>query len=179
MSAGVCYWITFCLATLSLAASWWPCRHGQLPMKENASLFPAPSVALILVLILILGTVCAVKFTAFYQAHWTGPYPGSIRYGDERELSRYHTVLVLLCLALAANMGWRLAKKRMARPRSCATAGIGAAIAALTAFLLTLPRSGDEGVLLWVFLVPLLFASVVVLLLFSIATMLIGNRSRR
>lgn len=177
MWIGICYATAFVLAAVSLLAS---CSCAvpsrSVCLRKNARLLPGPSVTIAVSLLLVAGIVWAVGFGAFYRSHWTGPFPGSIRYGAEDELLGYHLRLLVLCFATAGNMAVRLVIRRMSRARICATAGVGTALAAGVAFRLTVPRGGDDGVIVWALLGPLLFLALAVLVATSVITALVGER---
>lgn len=165
MWPGIIYGIAIALAVFSIFAPHVRRRSRRnVPVPGPATVSWVPIIAAAIVL--VLGAGLAVRFGIFYQVHWTGPNPGSIRYGAEDKLFGYHFLLSLLCLAVAAHLIWMMCKKRVSG--LCGLAGIGVAVAAAKAFLLTVPRGGDEGVIVWVFLGTFLLVSVVVLFICSI-----------
>lgn len=171
MWAGIYYGVAFLLAALSVSAPRLRRRaHARVPDPTAAAASWASVVAT--AALLIFGTGSAVGFGVFYHAHWTGPFAGSIRYGAERELSRYHILLSLLCFAVAGNMAWRFWQKRLDRAGMSGVAAIGAAAAAAKAFVLTIPLSGDEGVFLWILLGPFFGSAALLLVVFALLLMI-------
>lgn len=173
MWAGICYGLTIAMAGLSIFAPCLPRRHRTDASGGTIATVNWP--ALIgLVMFFIIGIGVAVKFGEYYQTHWTGPQAGSIRYGAENELIRYHFWLALICYTVTGNIVARMILHRTAGANLCGLAGIGSGVMAATTFILTLPRGGDEGVFLWLFMTPFMFLGVLVLVVISFIAMLIN-----
>jgi hypothetical protein len=169
MLAGFCYGAAMLLAGLSICAAYLP---GGPAGRAWAS-FTQSGRCLLVVgvgVILLLAASAAVGFGAFYRAHWHGPLAGSVREGDAALLSGFHLMLTLVCFVVAVNMAWRVRWRKTAKwPGLCGLAGIGTAAVAAKAFLLTIPKGGDDSLLLWpLFLMPLLGLAVLILTTLSL-----------
>ncbi len=178
MWVGVTCAIAFVLAALAVCAPYLPVgSRGRVCVPDDG---PAAGPRVFAaVLLLLYGLSVTVRLAVFYRAHWTGSRPGSISNSDSGELARYHVVLSLLCFAVTAIMVRRLWRKRVAGTVVAGLAGLGTAGAAVITFLRTVPRSGDEGVLLWIFVGPLLLAGVAILAIMSLVTLVKGMWPRR
>jgi hypothetical protein len=121
-----------------------------------------------LLLAMALAALLGHRVGSFYKEHWSGFNPGSVPYSAADELAQYHgTLLISSIVAIVANVRhhWRApAAGRLL----AGSAGMGAAILAAAAMVITLPRSGDEGLILWIVLAPAAGLSMLVLFIVSI-----------
>lgn len=177
MWVGMTCAIAFVLAALAVCAPYLPVgSRGRVCVPDDG---PAAGPRVFAaVLLLLYGLSVTVRLAMFYRDHWTGSRPGSIG-SDTGELARYHVVLSLLCIGVAAVMVRRLWRKRAAGTVAAGLAGMGTAGAAVITFLRTVPGSGDEGVLLWIFVGPLVLAGVAILAIMSLVTLVKGVWPRR
>ncbi len=178
MLAGVCYGVALFLGSLTVYAAYLPGRSavgasgsfrgiGKRPLVIGASA------------VLLISTIAAVRFGAFHQEHWSGPLAGEVRYGDAQLLRGFHFILAVVCFAAALNMAWRVRwKKTGGRPGLCGLAGLGTAGAAATAFVMSIPRKGDEDLLFWpLLLMPLMALAVLILVTLSIFALIASIRN--
>jgi len=96
---------------------------------------------------------------------WDGPIAeGSVRYGAEESLAFVHVLFVAACVVLAFTLWVRFLASDAPGVRVSAIASV-ASLACLTlAFVWTVPRRGDEGLLLWIFITPAFFLAACFLL---------------
>lgn len=120
----------------------------------------------------VLPVIPAVIFgywvSGFYEKHWSGISPGSVRYGAVSELAGYHGLLFVVCLVGALAVIWHLFHARGVGRLVAGASGILAAVLASGAFVMTVPRGGDEGVILWVIIAPAVMLSALLLLVLSV-----------
>ncbi|NLX23240.1 MAG: hypothetical protein GXY55_16435 [Phycisphaerae bacterium] len=178
MIAGLCCALAFLAAGVALLAPAW---FAHLRPRPGAATSPALRTG-ILVLLAAFGLATVYwpwQVGAFYNKHWTGSFPGSIKGQATWDLSGYHGVLLLLVIIAAAAMLRRRFQPYRPGVALSALGGLFAAAACAGTFLLTLPDGGDEGVLLWLFLAPSMAIAVLILLIASLILLIYGIRQRR
>lgn len=128
--------------------------------------------------VLALGCVQGFRFASFYEQHWPGGAFGINHSSAERELTRFHAAFILLSIVMLGAVLWWRKYAEGAGLRAVLIAGMVAPVAASTSLGLTVPRQGDEGIILWMLIVPA--AGLVFLSLFlTSASILLLGRIRR
>ncbi len=178
MIAGLCCALAFLAAGVALLAPAW---FAHLRPRPDAASSPGLRTGTILI---IAGFGLAAVYWswqvgAFYSKHWTGSFPGSVRGQATSELSGYHGILLLLVVIAAVAMLRRRLQPYRPGVALSALGGLFAAAACAGTFILTLPHSGDEGVMLWLFIVPSMAIALLALVIASLILLIYGIRQRR
>ncbi len=134
MAPGICYALAIVCAAVAA------CRPGLVAFvssrkTSSRSWNPGPVPLLGTVLAVIPAAMLGYCVSEFYQKHWSGISPGSVRYGAERELAGYHGLLCLVLLVGAVAVVWHLFRARGAGRVVAGTSGILAAALAIAALV--------------------------------------------
>lgn len=108
-------------------------------------------------------------------AMWLAPDPGSVRNGEACDLAGIHAVAILFALIMSVMLWIAFARKksRAVLLAMSVSAFVSTVLSGL-AFYQTIPQSGDEGTLMWLFLVPAAIGIAILMLTTCLLVPLIG-----
>lgn len=117
----------------------------------------------------VLTTPFLMSFTLIATAMWRRvATPGFVPPGAQLSLAGAHAVFIILCVVLAVILVRRLSAKALQVGRTSGFASLVFLICTGVAFFGTIPRAGDEGLLMWIFIVPAFLLVALILLVVSL-----------
>ena len=152
---------------------------GPLFASKNRSFLPLCSNILTIITFVII-----ISFSEIAYKMWLNASVGSVRYGDDMELAKIHSVFIIISIILLIVLGVRTFKSSALPNWISIISSVIYTICINISFFYTYPRSGDEGIMLWMFIFPVfLFVDlilIVMIIIFSIvsASRQISNTAR-
>ena len=172
MIAGLFYFLTIFLVTMALL----PGIGSAVARRSGVVRAIANGKGIVAGILLLTGLAQAIRIGLLYARNTSHGQAFGARWSDLRTLASYHVLLILLCLTACFILIRRLVTKSRATVKATCLWALAASIACGITFYITIPRQGDEGIVLYFFLAPLLLLAILLLLLASLTALVIGWR---